>query len=422
MGCPNGSRQCGDHHCGRLCRGLSGFESHESGAGSFGTGFGRVARVGLFADERAGGSGGWVMARVLAIAADVPARVTSVVAALGSAVQEGASIKAGDLLVELDPSDYQQQVGIAEQMLREFDQQQRLLEVEKQVLTEREQLETGETKIARDELDRAIALQDRDVTTRREVEQYRREWLRLSSAALTTQERLRKLPAQIELIKAQHGRQSSNLALARLNLDRCRVTSPIDGVLQFVDVDLGENLVPGARIARVVDPKRLEIPLRLPASARAVVRPGDAATLSDGTAHQWAKCVTRIEPEDDQQTRTFGVYLDLDQSEMAEGGRLAPGRFVSGTVVAGEAVPRWVVPQRALRDGRIWGVDAEGAVRSVVVREAFAMQFNAGHAGLADRQWMALEEVDLTGLSLVVDASRTLAEGQRVQAVRSEGP
>jgi hypothetical protein len=102
------------------------------------------------------------------------------------------------------------------------------------------------------------------------------------------------------------------------------------------------------------------------------------------------------------------VYVELLQQESTT--VLAPGQFVQGTVTSGKEQNRWVVPRRAIDRQRLMLIE-DGRVRSVPADADFMLEGNLPSLGLPDRQWAVLAQSLPQRALVVVDSSRTLAEG-----------
>ncbi len=191
---------------------------------------------------------------------------------------------------------------------------------------------------------------------------------------------------------------------------------------------------PGERVARVVDPTRIEVPLKLPAGARNSVSVGDPVTLrssrssrdapgeaaSEEGRERWQAEIVRINPTDDARTRTLTVYAVLDQADVPPAERLAPGLFVAGTVVAGEPAVRPLVPRRSLRRGRVQlvipGPEGRGfVVTSEPVELAFQLRDRLPATGLPDDQWSVLRAPLPADARVVLTANASLLDGQGVE-------
>ena len=355
---------------------------------------------------------------------DVPARVTATVERIPEAVEAGRAVQQGALLVKLDPGDFQRRVAVAEQQIEQLRAQLAQLEAQETQLRDRLKLERREVELAQNELDRLRRLYEQDVANEQEVDRGERELIVAERAVTTTREALTQIAPRRRQLRAQIESQRNELAQARQDLSRTAIQSPLAGVLEEVDVEVGENVAAGSRVARVVALSPIEVPLRLPASARGGVNVGDPVTLlaTDASGQSWEATIARIGPTDDPAARTMPVYVELREQEAApkqtqRAGLLVPGMFVEGVVTAHRAESQWVVPRRAIRGGRIRVIE-DGQVRSRPVRIAWTFEGEVPAMGLpGDEQWAVLVGDLAPGQLVMASASSSVLDGQRVQPV-----
>lgn len=366
--------------------------------------------------------------------ADIPSRVTSTVITKPDHMRPGAAVSEGALLLQLDDSDYVRQTDIHTRTIQEIDAQLTRLEIEESSWSRRAALADEEVTLAQQEYDRISGALARDAARQREVDQARRVLLVAQLAAISTREELDKIVPRRESLLAQRGREEQNLALAKVNVERCRITSPIAGMLDAMDVEVGENVTAGQRVARVVNVGFVEAVVLLPSSARASVAVGDRVELrmesdrystpvsapSDAAQSQlmelvWNSVIVRLSPADDEATRTMRVYAEVTQSDDAVN-LLAPGRFVQAVVRSSRPMMRSVLPRRALTSERILIVQ-DGRVSSRPIAVDFSLTADLPETGLVDRHWVVLHEPLPEGTLVVVDGSRSLADGTAVEPV-----
>ena len=353
--------------------------------------------------------------------ADVPARVSATVEAIADAAEPGTRVDAGQPLVWLDDSDFVQQVVIAEQRLAEVDAALAQLDTEAASLAERMELEEEDVDLAQAELDRLRELERGGVANQQDLDDGRRALNAARRSRLATREVLDSLPARRQSLQAQRASLEASIEIARLNQRRCTIESPLAGVVQSVDVEVGESLAAGQRVARVVAPTPVEVPLKVPAAARSTLNVGDPVTLrpTAGDAEMsWSTAVTRIAPEEDAATRTVTVYAVLD-SDAAGPDPPAPGTFLEATVASGRQVERFIVPRRAIRGGRVQVV-RDGVAVSVSIETDYVLAQRFPDLGLPDDQWAVVED-DESGLApgdaVIVNAGSLIPDGQRVEPV-----
>ncbi len=354
--------------------------------------------------------------------ADVPARVSSTVSVVPPTTRVGYSVSKGDLLIELDDIDFVQQAIRAELALSSARSAQIILKVERAAADERAQLSREEKKLAEVELARVTDAFNRGAAKQREVDQAKQKSIAASSSAVNAAEIADRFPSMEEQASSTVSSKQAELAIAQENVKRCKIVSPIDGVIQEVDVRVGEHVNNGTRIARIVNSGHLEIPLRLPSHARSTVHVHDPVSLrSAGFGKRyWDATVSRIAPEDDSQTRTMIVYVDVEQDPQGAS-RIPPGLFVRGEVLnTKDATPRWVVPRRSIRDDRIFVV-RDSVVRSIPVIVEYSVTGVIGEFNLPDFDWAVLSTPLEFGDLIVVDPGGSLRDGMSVRSILASG-
>jgi len=72
-------------------------------------------------------------------------------------------------------------------------------------------------------------------------------------------------PLQIQEVSNSIEAAEARMSIARLNMERCRVTSPFDGRIKSVSVEIGQIVSPGQAIISLADDAHLEIQISLDA-------------------------------------------------------------------------------------------------------------------------------------------------------------
>jgi len=110
---------------------------------------------------------------------------------------------------------------------------------------------------------------------------------------------------------AQHSRVDQQRALydlKRSELDSLHVRAGINGVLQLVPVDVGQQVIPGANLARVADPKKLKAEIRIPETQARDVAIGQSASIDTRNGVVAGK-VFRIDPSVQNGTVTVDIEI-----------------------------------------------------------------------------------------------------------------
>jgi multidrug efflux pump subunit AcrA (membrane-fusion protein) len=347
--------------------------------------------------------------------------------------EPGRPVARGQLLLLIDPTDYEVGVARARQGAAATRAQLDGLTVESERVGNQIRLAEEEIEAARRDLDRTERAIAGGAGSPGELDAKRTALLR-SQRELDGLHQLSDLiPSRRLALEAQLAGQLAELRLAEQNLTRTRVVSPIDGEIQSIGPRTGDFIAAGTPVAGVVDLARIEVPLRLPASsagwvARVVGEPG-TVSLWNGAAvgePQHVGRVTRFSPEADADSRTITVYVEVEQ-DPARSDRLLPGSFVHGRVRTPDPMDRVVLPRRAIRSGRVMLVDADGSgerrVRVHPVRTDYALEASFPDIDPTENEWVVLlpDSVPPAGSMVAVTALEQLLPGMRVLLPGEEG-
>jgi RND family efflux transporter MFP subunit len=277
-------------------------------------------------------------------------QVAGQVVAISPAFREGGFFARGDVLLTLDPRDYE--LAIA----------------------------TAEAQVAQ-----AESALEQELAQARVVED---DWRRLGREA--PELGLRK--PQIAAARATLLSAQAQLERARLDLERTRIRAPYEGQVLERNVDVGQYVSPGTMLARVYATDYVEI--RLPLSNRqlefvdlpenfrgsAVGRPasGPPVTVRATIGRQpwtWPGRVVRAEGAIDTRSRQLFVVAQVDDPyEQGPDGRppLRIGQFVEAEI-EGRVLPgAFVIPRSALHDGgTVLVVDADSRLQRREVEVAW---------------------------------------------------
>lgn len=261
--------------------------------------------------------------------ATIKAKVASEIKAL--AVREGDSVQAGQLVGQLDTTEFDWRVRQAEQT----------------AASSRAQWDVTQRALANN---RSLVAQGF-----------------ISPTALETSQ------ANDNAAKANYDAAQAAVALARKALADTRLVAPISGQVSARLAQVGERVGVDARILEIVDIRRLELEAALPPEDVAWVRIGQTARLQvDGWASPVAATVARINPSTQSGSRSVLVYLTLTPHSAAAP-VLRQGLFARGSIEL-ERRSALILPASALRldqDQPLVQIVLNGQVqqRTVVVSE-----------------------------------------------------
>lgn len=353
--------------------------------------------------------------------ADVAAEVAGTVVSRDPKVEVGEWIDAGGTLVSMDAREYADRAARSREIAASLEAELTGLDIELEAQQETLRLIERSADLTRRELERIRGAVEAGSANQFELEPLEDRLARVLRERENTQKELLLIPTRKARLRAQVDAERASQRLAELDVERCAVRSPISGVLQTVDAEVGERLSVGQRVGRVVDLSVIEIPLRVPVSSASWIRVGASASVELGGPRDAARegVVSRIAPEADAATRTISVYVEVDQSEsMASAGGagaiLLPGQFVFGRIESTETIERIAIPRSAVTGDRVFVVDDEGVVRTRVVAIDFAAEGTHPDVHPDETQWYVLVDGVEPGERIAVTNIAELRAGMRI--------
>ncbi len=293
------------------------------------------------------------------LSTQVEGRVQAIHVDLGSALTEGA------VVAKLDTTDLRLRVEQAASLLAQararlgldVDGRDSAVEIDQTSLVKEAQATLAEAKA---NLERARALVEKRLIARAEFDTANATYLRAETAVENAREEIQN---RLALLRQRR----TELELAKKQLSDTTIRSPLAGVVEARQANLGEYLSVGAPIATIVriDPLRLraEVPEREAASVRVDQR---VRFVIDGQEGTFEGRVARLSPSLSEQSRTLTV-----EAEIANPGTLRPGSFARAEILLDGASAALVVPPAALVSfagiDKVLGVDGGKVIEKRVV-------------------------------------------------------
>lgn len=192
---------------------------------------------------------------------------------------------------------------------------------------------------------------------------------------------------------------------ARINIEQCRVVSPITGTINDRFVEVGEYVQPGTPLFQVVDTAIVKIFLQIPEKDIYAVRPGRAMsfTIQPLPDRIFEGKVTFVATQADERNNAFRTEITLGNTD----GTLRPGMIAQVEFRRGEKQNMVSLPMSAVlpsKGDHIVYLAKNGlAIRRKVQIETITRERALISKGLED------------GDRVIVEGNRTLNDGQRVE-------
>ena len=235
--------------------------------------------------------------------ATVKSKVSGLV--VEAALQEGMSVRAGQVLARLDHAD--QQARLAQQ------------------------------QAALDEANARLALATKNNANSMAL--LKQNYISQSSYDATRN--------SVELAQAGVKAARAQVALAGIALADTVIRAPLSGVISKRHVQAGEKLAPDMPVYSIVDLRRLTLEAQVPASEIPRIKIGqDVQFKVDGYgARAFAGKVARINPSAEAGSRAMLVYISVDNADSA----LRGGMFAKGSITTDTSAVMPLLPLAAVR-------------------------------------------------------------------------
>jgi len=312
----------------------------------------------------------------------------------------GGFFEAGELLVAIDPTDYE--------------------------LAEKE----AEMRVAQAELSLAQDLADAEIA--------QRDWEVLNGDTPAPPLVVRE--PQVREARASLAAAKSALEKAARDLERCRIVAPYPGRIRSKSVDVGEFVQRGSELGRVYAIDRAEIRLPLPDSelefldlplayrgprvtepigTNGVMQAEGAhwpeVTLSArfaGSAPIWSGRIVRTEGELDPESRMVVAVCEVEdpygRSEETNRPPLAVGMFVDATIQGIRVPDALAMPRTALRTGdRVFVVEGAPGEERLAIREVEVLR--------TERDRVLVQSGVTPGERVVLSPIETAVDGMRIR-------
>lgn len=319
----------------------------------------------------------------------------------------GKSPGPDEILLQIDPRNYEERVVQIENRMRESEVElERLKQEEQNLKALRERLQSDFDDFTKD-FRKTEDLHKRGVVTESEFRQATIQLRTYEKVLLQNDNELNLFPVRRDQIVQRREALQNDLKLAKLDLERTAVTAPFTGRLRKVNVEQGQYVKPGDALVTVTDASIVEVPVALTLTDHArimvALKSGQSPTVAlapNETAKPlWFGELVRSAPNADEQTRTVMVYVRVDNSQQTT--PLLPGTFVQVRIDGPIYDDALVVPRDALVRGKLF-VLKDGQSFGRLVTPVETLQSLA----ILDEGVAAGDQVILTNLDVLHDGAR----------------
>ncbi len=318
-------------------------------------------------------------------------------------VREGQTVRAGQVLVELDDRDVRAQLDRARAGLREATSV--LEEVERSIEGAERAVESAEAaeELARVTHDRYRRLLERELVARQDYDQARSRLRVATAEAARARQALAAQLARRQQAQARIEQARAEVEGAAVAAGHARIVAPGPGIVAARTVEVGNLAAPGTPLL-ALDEERYRLEAAVHESDLPRLRLGQRAAVTiDALGRPLEGPIVEIVPAADPLSRTFTVKVELPPVPGLRSGLYGRAAFGVGTREA------LLVPRAA--------VTRQGQLESVYVVEGGVARLRLVRTGKVHTDRLEVLSGLAPGERVVVDA-RGVVDGQPLDATR----
>lgn len=361
-------------------------------------------------------------------------------------VKVGQQVKEGDVLIELEAGDVEQQVAqaqaayeaakasveLSKKRLSELESQKSKMQAEiskidKQIDEAQKALDQAkqaiEPKIARlNERRQRGAITDEQFKEQKAkleeqlkplqdgLEKLVQQKASLEKGKLEIESAIKSMPYDDKMLDAQLNQAKTALDAAKGAADKLKLVSPIAGVVSSLSVQTGQMATQASPPVTVIDMTALILDIRLSEFDVVKVQPGQKIDVYvDAAGSQPVEGVVEwVSPSPDPRSQAYGVRVKIDNSS----GKLRPGMFARAVLVLDKKENAVVVPKRA--------IVRQGDKAYVFVVKGGSVERREVQLGMDGGERIEVISGLKSGEQVVVKGQAYLKEGQEINVVKQE--
>lgn len=351
-------------------------------------------------------------------------------------LKAGAILKEGELVLKIDPTEFEIRIAQLEAEIAEIESQQARLKAQKENLQASLKIEEDSLELAKKDLERLKSLRTGNTITESELESKQREVLAQEQSVQNITNSLNVLPAEAKSLDALLAAKQAGLKLAQLDLDYTTIRAPFDCRARELALEIGQFLTVGQMLFEADGIGVTEIEAQFPINqARTLLNPNEVITdpkllglerirkifnvdvevrmESGDFVVSWPGRFDRVREQLDVQTRTVQIVVAVDKpyENVMPGKRppLAPGMFCEVELRAQPRTGQIVIPRTAIHNGTVYLINKDNRLE---VRDVDISFSQGGFACLSDGV--------MPGDRLIVSDPTPAVEGMLVDPVEDD--
>lgn len=334
---------------------------------------------------------------------------------------KGAIIHKGEVLLQIDPADYQIAVTQAQAAISINKAQVNELKIEEKNTQALFDIEKKSLLLSQNELNRKQVMLKEKSISQAEYDRENKLYLNQQKITASLNNNLTLFPVKYERIAAELKKLDAQLETATLNLDRTSVIMPFNARISEVKVELGQYVRQGELLAIADGMKKAEITVQIPMNRMSQLISSNKTTrinLTASTLHNnslgisalvkltidnntvhWEGKVSRISEALDLKTRTIGLIIEVNEpyNNVIPGKRppLMKGLFVSVELRGKTQAKRIIVPRSVIYQNKLHIINPSNRIETRAVTTRFITNnFAVISSGIEENERILVSDIN----------------------------
>lgn len=362
-------------------------------------------------------------------------------------LKQGGSIAAGTLVVRIEADDFLVSLKQSEADLQSSESALKQIQEEQRTTARSLKLAQKNLRVGEKELARVQDIWNKRLIARSALDAEEQKVIQLRQSVSDLQGRMNTYASRISAEKAKITRAEEQVKGQKTTLGRTEITMPFDARIGDVAVEQGEFVTVGTMLFEALNLDGVEINAQVPVrQMRGLVAPlgsgevnldvtnlssvlkamqlqAEVTLVGDPQRARWQAEVQRFSESIDPQRRTLGIVVAVDKpyEKVIPGVRppLIKGMFTQVKIYT-PLRDALVIPYKALHQGRVYLVDAEGKLEIRPVEVALLQgELAVIKSGLRDGELLIVNDLIpvIPGMPLAAQVDEPLQRDLREQAV-----
>ncbi len=215
--------------------------------------------------------------------------------------------------------------------------------------------------------------------------------------------------AEFDTKKTAMETAKADLEKAELQLSRCKITSPMNGIVRHLDAKIGLQLAKGDSIGKIIEMDRVKAVIGIPESDVSAVRKLSEVNVVVQALEDKAFLGKKyfLSPSPESAARLYNLELAIDNQD----NEILPGMFLRANIIKKTVENAVVIP--------FYSVISRNDEQYVFVEKDNVVEKRTVELGIMEQWMVEVQSGVLAGEKLVLEGHRDVEDGQSVKVVET---